>query len=67
MGMAAFGVAAASALGYNAFKKNGLECDVTTSTTTTTATSSNSTKTAKAPIDVSGLTYKAKHDDNLLP
>merc|ERR1719414_2044887 len=53
MGMAAFGVAAASALGYHAFKKNALECDVTTSTTTTTtttttATSSNSTKTAKA-------------------
>merc|ERR1712190_238045 len=24
-------------------------------------------KKAKAKIDVSGLTYKAKHDDNLLP
>merc|ERR1719203_1769247 len=54
MGMAAFGVAAASALGYHALKKDGLQCDVTTSTTTTTttttttATSSNSTKTAKA-------------------
>merc|ERR1719436_170522 len=71
--MAAFGVAAASALGYHAFGKNGLECDVTTSTTTTTttttttATSATSGKKAKAPIDVSGLTYKAKHDDNLLP
>merc|ERR1719436_905924 len=71
--MAAFGVAAASALGYHAFGKNGLECDVTTSTTTTTTTttttgtSSTSGKKAKAPIDVSGLTYKAKHDDNLLP
>merc|ERR1712151_294695 len=39
----------------------------TTTTTTTTATSSASAKKAKAPIDVSGLTYKAKHDDNLLP
>merc|ERR1740121_1511160 len=68
MGMAAFGVAAASALGYQAFRKNGLECDVTTSTTTTTtSTSGAGGKKAKAPIDVSGLTYKAKHDDNLLP
>merc|ERR1719277_280152 len=38
MGMAAFGVAAASALGYQAYRKNGLECDVVTSTTTTTTT-----------------------------
>merc|ERR1740123_2535631 len=43
---------------------------VTTSTTTvTTTTTSTSTSTsggsAKAKIDVSGLTYKAKHDDNL--
>merc|ERR1740121_1357517 len=73
MGMAAFGVVAASALGYRAFRKNGLECDVTTSTTTTTTTTTTTStsgaggKKAKAPIDVSGLTYKAKHDDNLLP
>merc|ERR1740121_598190 len=73
MGMAALGVAAASALGYQAFWKNGLECDATTSTTTTTTTTTTTStsgaagKKAKAPIDVSGLTYKAKHDDNLLP
>merc|ERR1719401_920926 len=73
MGMAVFGVAAASALGYHTFRKSGLECDVTTSTTTTTttttttSTSASGARKAKAPIDVSGLTYKAKHDDNLLP
>merc|ERR550532_1072402 len=61
MGMAAFGVAAASALGYQAFQKSRLECDVTTSTTTTTTTTTTtaaspaSGKKAKAPIDVSGL------------
>merc|ERR1719266_2325934 len=39
----------------------------TVTTTTTTTSTSTSGKKAKAPIDVSGLTYKAKHDDNLLP
>jgi len=66
--MAALGLAAASSLGYHAF--GGLECEqVTTSTTTTTTTvtttSTTAGKAAKGPIDVSGLTYKAKHDDNL--
>merc|ERR1719266_3101304 len=39
----------------------------TTTVTTTTTTTSTSTSggSAKAKIDVSGLTYKAKHDDNL--
>jgi len=57
------GVAAASALGYQTYG----QCEVTTTTTTTTTTTagSASAKTARGPIDVSGLTYKARHDDNL--
>jgi len=68
-GMAAVGVAAASALGYHSL--GGLECreqittSTTTTTTTTTTTSTSASKSCKGPIDTSGLTYKAKHDDNL--
>jgi len=72
VGVAALGVTAAAALGYHRYTRNGLECgEVSTSTTTTTttvtttSTSGASAKTAKAPIDTSGLTYRAKHDDNL--
>jgi len=62
VGMAALGAAAVSAVGY---WKSGLECATTTTTTVTTTTTSTSTGGAKATVDVSGLTYKAKHDDNL--
>jgi len=36
-----------------------------TTTIVTTTTTSTGGKSAKPPIDISGLTYKAKHDDNL--
>jgi len=65
-GVAALGVAAASALGYQALHSQ-LECETVTTTTLTTTTTTVGGSKAKAPVNTNGLTYKAKHDDNLEP